>query len=477
MSYSRIIKIILLFYLLFSIGFSFRRYYYFTLEGDLPAVVLPDKSYEAVMKDPFGLNVLLHDSVYPAPNRYFAHLSLFLYFKNVPLWLQHFFSPVDSVYISCAIAKTAIHFSLVFLLALYITGRMRFDLDFLLAAALVNPLFQTFGFNDTMGIIDHSITYTFFYALSHVWMLLFFLPFFLFAFHRQPLRKSAALMIVLIPWISFNGPLNTAVILLVCPAFLLYRFLENFIASSGTSFRNRVEKGLKNIPVILLISSLLAVLFSLYSFYIGRNNAENLWNPLSLQERYARLPLGLWELLTRKPGYIFMLILICLNLYILKKQSQEKLNHRIFTLVKWLAVLSILYVLLLPLGGYREYRPVILRRDTILPITLGLTLCYGLTGFQIIRFAAFKKKQFYYAVIVLFAGIFIKADRDTRKYNLCERDAFEKIARSTEKVIFLDNDCAVMNWGKTLDTAASSNKTDMLHYWGIIDEKKWYYQK
>lgn len=41
-------------------------------------------------------------------------------------------------------------------------------------------------------------------------------------------------------------------------------------------------------------------------------------------------------------------------------------------LFKWIGVFSLFYILLLPLGGYRDYRPNVLRHDTILPITLSL---------------------------------------------------------------------------------------------------------
>ena len=41
----------------------------------------------------------------------------------------------------------------------------------------------------------------------------------------------------------------------------------------------------------------------LYSLFIGLNNAENEWATLPLAERYGRLPLGVYYMLTSKLGF------------------------------------------------------------------------------------------------------------------------------------------------------------------------------
>ena len=141
----KLYKILLVIILLFIVAFSFKRYSLFPLDGDMAAIILPDKSYQTVLKDPFGMNVILHDSVYSAPNRFFAHWSMSCYFKHVPFLFQSFFSPIKSVYLSCALAKTLIHFFILFLLVMYITNARKFwDIDFLLTAVLISPLFQTY---------------------------------------------------------------------------------------------------------------------------------------------------------------------------------------------------------------------------------------------------------------------------------------------------------------------------------------------
>ena len=82
------------------------------------------------------------------------------YFKTMPFVFQKFVSPIDSIYLSCALAKTVIQVSIIFLIALFICGiRKIFKKEILIAAVLITPLFQTCGYQSYMGIIDKSITY------------------------------------------------------------------------------------------------------------------------------------------------------------------------------------------------------------------------------------------------------------------------------------------------------------------------------
>ncbi len=474
------LKFLLVSFLLFEIFFSFKRYCYFSIDGDFAPIVLPGKSYQTVMNDPFGMNVLLHDSVYPATNRFFTHWTMSVYFKNVPLLLQNFLSPIESIYSSCALAKTFIQFFLIFLIAFYATGKNSlYDWDVLLAAAMVAPFFQVYGFNISMGIIDHSITYTFFYALALALVMLFFLPFFNRFFYLQNFnfgRMKIFMLLLLLVFISFNGSLNPAVILVVCPLVLLWFFVKNLKNTSENSFPNKILISIKSIPSPLIFIFSFAIFISLYSFYIGKNNAENFWETIPLSERYSRLPVGLFSHFTQKLGLPLLIAMLLLNYFILKKFSTEK-SSRILKMLHWFFILSFVYILLLPLGGYRSYRPDIIRRDTVMPLNLGLMLFYGVTAFHIIKNVQFKWKKKYYFLIAAFSGIFLFADTEVRKSNKCERDAIEKIAQSKDKLIFLDNDCTVMDWHKNPDPNNTESKMEMLRYWGIIKEKKLYYQK
>ena len=476
-------KIILAALLIFIICFSFYRYYYFQLDGDLPAIVLPAQGYKPVMQDPFGLNVILHDAKYPATNRYFTHLALMGYFKNVPLWLQNFWSPIDSVYISCAVAKTIIHFFLIYLITIYVTNKRKiWDLDVLLVAALATPFFQTYGYYPWMGIIDNSITYTFFYALAISFVFLFFLPFLNAALGRSDFKFSwlkVTALAILIIIISFNGPLNAPVILLICTTSLLNYFVKNYYELNSLSFTKRFTVSVKNIPLSLKGLFGFAILIGLYSYYIGRNNSENFWQVIPLSERYSRLPVGFWYHYTFKMAQPLLIGTVVLNSLIIWKLNPDEEAKKMQKILIWFAMLSVLYIILLPLGGYRSYRENIIRYDTIIPITLGLILFYCYTTFYIIKHLQHKYlKYIYWIVILAISGIYFNADSgEVRKNNYCERWSIEQIAKSDDRVVFVDTECSIMDWGATRNANDSRDKTDLLLYWNVIKEQKLYYQK
>jgi len=476
------LKILFGTFLLFLICVSFKRYHYFPLDGDLPAIILPTPSYAAVMKDPFGLNVVLHDSVYSATNRFFAHLSLMAYFKNVPLWLQYFFTPIKSIYVASGVAKTLIHFFLIYLIAIYATGKKKiWDSDVLLAAAIATPFFQTYGYYEWMAVIDSSISYTFFYALAISWVFLFFLPFFNAALGRNDFdfsRLKMVLLIILIAIISFNGPLNAPVMLLVCSTVLFYYSIKNYIRIKKLPFLKRCVASIKNIPSSMFVLFATAIVIGLYSYFIGKNNSENSWQVIPIPERYSRLWQGLLYRYTYKLGQPLLIVATIINSFLIWKLKPDRQATKALNLLKWFVILSVVYLLLLPLGGYRPYRENIARWDTILPVTLGFILFYSYTTFYIIKHVEKKYiKIIYYGAVIIISTIYFNADWGVRKYNACERNALQKIAESNERIVFIDNDCSIIEWHKTTIPADSKTRSDLLLYWNVIKEQKLFYQK
>ncbi len=472
------VKIFIILFLLFEIVFSFKRHFYFPVDGDLPSIVAPHKNYQPVLQDPFGLNVLLHDSVYAAPNRFFPHWFMWSYFNNVPFLLQHFVSPVNSIYYSCAMAKIIIQFFLLYLFSIYITGKKRFwNFESLLVMAFLIPLFQIFGYNDAMGIIDHSITYTFFYAFALSLIVFFLFPFFLLWFYKIEIRKYTAISLLFLAIVtSLNGPLNAPVILLICPLVIINYFFQNWKQHTQLKLLDRISMSVKNIPPVVLVGMGFSILTCVYSLYIGRNNSENLWESIPVNERYSRLWTGFYDQFTRKLGPAFLLGVILINKVIIKKHFDET-GKKILSILKWFFVLTIIYILLLPIGGYRPYRPNIIRHDTILPVTLGLILLYGISTYHVYKRITLNRKKIYCTIIILVTVIFINADTDYRKYNACERAALEKLSQSPDKIVFLDSDCSILSWEKITDYHDSEIKTELLYHWNVIKERKLFYQK
>ncbi len=474
----KLFRIGLIFFILFELCFTFAQHYHISLDGDMAAIVVPSNGYSTVLHDPFGMNVLLHDSIYPAPNRYFAHLIQKEWFQQVPLMLQSLSKPVDSVYLSSALLKTLTEFTLILLLGFFITGKTKlWDEQFLIAASLIAPLFQTYGYSGTIGIIDHAPTYVVFYPLSTIFILIFFFPLFQSYFHAQKelsIRNVIiALMLALV--ISFNGALNSAIVLLVSPMIICHLWLQNFQKNEKQNVIIRLWNAWKQIGWKTTLPMVFIVLLSLYSFYIGRNNAENNWETLPLAERFARLPMGLFNILTRKAGFILLILSITINFYLIRKWKLNGETEKLRKLTFWILAFIILYTLLLPFGGYRSYRPNIIRRDTYLPVILSLFFLYGYSTLFLLRYAIENRKKIYVGFIILFTFIFFASDLEIREHNACERKALEEIAASELDTVKLSVECKVLSWGPIYNPILSETNAELLKMWRITKRKKLYF--
>jgi len=156
------LKYILIFLLFADICYSLVQHYHVNLDGDMASVILPMDGYKQMLGDPLGISALKGE-YYLGTNRYFAHLAMLTYFNTAPYICQLVVNPIDSLYLSCAIAKLGIQLFIIFLLSVYISGTWNIlKKEFLISAVLITPLFQSFGFNSSIGIIDKSITYAFF---------------------------------------------------------------------------------------------------------------------------------------------------------------------------------------------------------------------------------------------------------------------------------------------------------------------------
>lgn len=206
------------------------------------------------------------------------------------------------------------------------------------------------------------------------------------------------------------------------------------------------------------------------------NNAENFWQSVPLLERYARLPIGLYNQFTQKLGPPVLLLMIIINILIINNKKQHIKNEELLRLLKWIGIFAAVYIILLPLGGYRDYRPDIIRRDTFMPVFLSMIFFYGISSLYIIKNIRIGK-NIYYAGILIFTLIFVHADAVILNHNECERNALEKIANSPDNIIILEDECSVMSWGKIKDYHDAEINSELLLYWGVIKEKKLYQHK
>lgn len=457
-------------FIISDLTFSFIQYYNAPLQGDLAGHVLPDKLIQPVFNDPFGFQLLKTGEPHSNPNRFFAHWAVAMYFQYFPLWLQNFTNPISSVYLASAIAKLVIQVLFIYILAFFISGSKNpAKKNFLIAAVIIVPLFQAYGYWSRMGIVDKSIVYTFFYALPLVLLMLFFLPVFNRLKNHQKIKTVHYFyMVPLIVILPLSGPLMPAVILIVS----FFIFLNFFIRVEN---RNLVAI-LKSVPNSFYILLIPINLWSLYSLFLGFYNTNYSGEMISLAERYSRLPEGIFSQLFHSLGFPLMLMFIGMNTWYIKRINNFEGNKLIRILI-WIGIFALLYVLLLPFGGYRPYRARIIRYDTFMPVTVALIWYFGASTYFLINHFKEIKKQRYASAILLCLLVFTFADLKGIGRNRCERQAFEKMARSDNNIIAIPKDCIVLDWDIVHDYRQSEKKAELIYYWRITYKTTLFYNE
>ena len=150
------------------------------LLGDLADNVLPAERCKHILSDPIGIKALTTGESYVSSNRFFVHWFIYHYFNQVPLWLQNFTNPVDSVYMCCAFIKTFTHIGISSIFTYWIVGKNNLrSYRTLIIFGLISSLFlaSPYGYFFPMRVVDQSIVYTFAYAFSMFFILLYLHPF------------------------------------------------------------------------------------------------------------------------------------------------------------------------------------------------------------------------------------------------------------------------------------------------------------
>ena len=449
-----------------DLAYSGYQYYHQPLDGDVSWNVVPAPEVTQVLRHPSGVKAWWTPTTYPNPNRFFCHWSLRQYLLVVPLLLQAVVDPVSSVYLAAAIAKLVTHLSLLYLLARLVTGRRHGRLALLGVMALLTPLFQAAGYRSYMGIVDPSVTYTFFYALPTALTLLFLLPFADHLLHKRPWRgdwRRLVLLTLLALVLHLSGPLNPGIVLVLSATYLLHVFVRRGVAGTVSSLRA--------LPPSLLLLWSWGMVLAGYSLFLGQYNSLATVTQVPLAEVYGRLPEGLYRQFFQKLGFPLLFIGLAINYLLLGFGKNGSLRWRHH--YGWILIFCALYVLLLPLGGYREYRPYSLRYDTILPVTLSLLWLYGsgvLGVWQRIHRPVFGSLRFAYPVLLLGIGlIFANADRgDTAAFD-CEVATLRTANFTAPDTVFLRTDCPVMSWGVPVDASTAADNRTLLRHWNIID--------
>jgi len=474
----RTLYLLLLSLLVLDLGYSFLQYQATQIHGDIAGGVVPAKQVKPILENPFGLRLVFSKATekYPNPNRFFSHWAFYKYFRKAPIFLQKFVKPIESVYLANGLIKIITHIFLIFVLASLITREKVKSLKFLLVALMVSPLFQTNGYKK-MTIVNEAITYTFFYAIPFLVLVLFLAAFYdEIVFNEKKmwsLRKSIFLWGLMVT-IPFSGPLNTGIFLII--ALLVFASYFSKISIQSLTSLQKLRNEVPKLPKSLNLFFIPLIFLCLYSLYLSRLGAPfqiGLKIP-TIFERYQRLPIGLFNILTTKVGIPLLIASILLNLHLIAKYYLTVEGKIILKSARWILAFTILYLLALPLGGYRPYRYNIIRQDTFIPITYALIYLFGSSTYYLL-FRFRKNKKFYFSWIVIFLLIFKSVDLPKFDDNQKEKRALEKIAHSPDQITKLNCHCKVLSWHVIKTPVESELNSKLLQIWGITETPKLYY--
>ena len=465
------IKYLCIIFIIADAIYSFNQFYTTPLDGDLAGGIVPAEEVKLILEDPFGIKVIFEKKLNPNPNKFFAHYTFYKYFNFTPFIFQKFTTAINSIYLSCALIKLIAQLGFIFMLSLFIgENKLKlFNNDHLLIICLVTPLLQSYGYNGFMGIIDKSSTYLFFYGIP---LLLYLVFVYLFLSLKNKKHKTPSiltytryiLLAILTIILPFSGPLIPPIILI--SSFLL--FIKQFTINQPFKiYKSLINNKLQAIYLLTIC------LLSFYSIYLGTYNTQNVIEHLPLTERYSHLLNGIPLLFFQKLGFPILFIVLTLNYLILRKLD-TKSYKTMLCFYKYTLLFIAIYLFLLPLGGYRSYRPHIIRFDTALPITVLLLFIYGKSTYVIFNQLKQHKKKY---LILIFTILFIytNADRSALNENNCERTALNYIVNSDDEIVYLPFDCSVLEWKPITDPQKSKLNSELLYLWNITADKKLYY--
>lgn len=450
---------------MYDIGRSFNQHLHMPLDGDLALIVLPADCFKAAMKDPFGIHASVYGETYHASNRAFAHWTMSVYFKTIPFAFQLFSPPLESIYLSAALAKILFQLLIAYMLARYANPFTFRVTNLIIGIAILMPLFQTGGFNQYIGIIDQSITYSFFYALPVALLLVFFFPFYRYFLSNESLNFGVTkhlMWLLLSVFLSFNGPLTCAIVVTVVTCIFLVLFIYKVTGVKPFS----IDKTVRN---YLLFFGLL----SLYSLYVGTFNVENFSTPMPIHMRYLHLINGLEKIFMGNLAFPLLILFTVVNVAILNKHvTASKIMWLVFPIIFY----CLFYTLLLPLGGYRIYRPDVMRNDTAIPLII---CCFFLIVFttQKVLEQSFKLKYLYITLLLGLSLSFHLSDGHISSRNQSEKKAILEIAASKKQTVVINDYCTILSYKPITDSLESDIHMKLLHYYGVIDKPKLYYQK
>lgn len=437
------------------------HYYHLPIDGDYPRIGLPFRWYEEVMADPWGVQAVLHGEMYAGAGRYFCHAANYVWFHWVYAFIHSFITdPIKSIYLTTASAAMLVHVLFLWVVQGYTMvqnnpGWLTRVLLLLFSSVFIqyNQLYES------IGLIDRSPSYIFFYGLPLMLMALYFMPLYrAYRWHKPVSIVWTILACMFALPVALSSVLVQPIYFVTCAVGVLAWFHPK-----ATPWRHFLKSSRVYIPLVVFL------LCCLYAFYVARFNSEKNTS-VALLERYTLLLQGIGVLVTRNFIWPLLLVVIALNTYLLKFLTptlQQKLLYRGLLVL----LFAVLYLGLLPLGGYRSYRPYIVRYDVLIPVTLAaLYYLFNSSMTLLAHVPLFLKKQYALGLGVFISILFFSNINLKPQAHEDQKQVMLHLMQQRDTLVPMPVHCNVGTW--STDDYKDPYIMDMLtrsfRNWGVI---------
>ena len=447
-------------FLLADLLFSAYHYYNLPFDGDLTKIGGPFRWYEAVLKDPLGFKAVSEHVRYSGAGRYWCHAWTVWWCHPLMDAVRAMVgNPVVSLYLSTTLIAMLVHALLLWLVWRFVrVTEGKGPAVMVWSMALATVFVQYGSFYHSIGLVDRSPSYIFFYLLQMLFFALYLLPYYR-AWHtgKSLVPWHHVLMIPGALYLAFSSVLAQPVWFVLCAVAALA-----FVLDRGGRWRSFIRK-----PVIAAQIAWM-LLCCLYAFYVARFNAENT-QITTLSERYLLLLKGVYYLFTNNAALFWMSAWTGLNLLLLRWVRDDVQRASLKRLALLTLAFAVLYTGLLPLGGYRSYRPFIVRYDTFMPVTLAWL--FFLVRSSVLLWRQGIQGWRYTVVLLALMAVFTMFDRNLEKdANACQHEVLYDLMRRKTDTIIMPAHCNVGTWNTTdyNDPAVMEVLNLLFREWGFI---------
>lgn len=175
-------------------------------------------------------------------------------------------------------------------------------------------------------------------------------------------------------------------------------------------------------------------------------------------------------MLTKRLGFLLTSLVTALNYFLLRGRRAGGGVAQASVAAKWVALFSLIYLVLLPLGGYPPARPNILRYDTMIPVTLCLMSLLAYTNLLVVQYARRERLRWYVPVLVAVGLALENADRGEFDQNARQRTLIAELQRApASSTAVLSDDATVLSWRPVRQAEGSKQSVALLRRWRVLE--------